>query len=64
VVQYLALFDFHKNAEVGMKTASGSAVLRAIAAIRESEDAQVSERDEEILANEINPIHAWHLKRD
>ncbi|MEK8018683.1 MAG: hypothetical protein VSS75_017565 [Candidatus Parabeggiatoa sp.] len=64
MVQYLALFDFHKNAEVGMKTASGSAVLRAIAGIGKSEDAQVSERDEEILANEVEPIYGWHLKRD
>jgi len=57
-------FDFHKNAEVGAKTGSGSAFLLAIAGIGESDEEDVSERDEEILANEIDPIHGWSLKRD
>jgi len=46
-------FDFHKNAEVGTQTGSGSAFLLAIAGIGESNEDDVSERDEEILANEI-----------
>ena len=64
-IDYLRFkFDFHKNTEVEAKTTSGSAVLLAIAGIGESDDAQVSERDEEILANEVDPIHGWRLKRD
>ena len=38
--------------------------LQAIAGIGSSDEDDISERDEEILANEIHPIYGWSLKRD
>lgn len=43
---------------------SGSAFLLSIAGIGTSVEDDLSERDEEILANEIDPIQGWSLKPD
>jgi hypothetical protein len=43
--------------------ASGSAFLLSIAGIGAAEE-DLSERDEEILTQEIDPIRGWGLKRD
>lgn len=40
---------------------TASEFLLAIAGIGESEETDVSERDEEILASEIDPIRGWML---
>ncbi|MTJ50952.1 DUF2281 domain-containing protein [Dolichospermum sp. UHCC 0259] len=38
--------------------------LLSIAALGNSVEKDVSERDEEILANEVDPIRGWSLHRD
>lgn len=43
---------------------SGSAFLAAIAGLGAADEDDVSERDEEILAAEIDPIRGWGLKPD
>jgi len=40
---------------------SGKDFLLSIAGLGQSEESDVSERDEEILAQEINPIGGWSL---
>jgi hypothetical protein len=47
-----------------LQPTSGSAFLLAIAGIGESEETDLSERDEEILANEIDPVRGWGLAQD
>jgi hypothetical protein len=41
---------------------SGASFLVAIAGLGNSGQQDVSERDEEILRNEIDPIYGWNLK--
>lgn len=62
-VEYLR---FKVNApEPGAEPAtSGSAFLLGLADLGASDEADLSERDEEILANEIDPIRGWGLKQD
>ncbi len=43
------------------KKMSGAEFLLAIAGIGTSEEDDVSERDEEILAAEVDPIRGWHV---
>jgi hypothetical protein len=43
---------------------SGSAFLLSIAGLGQSDEDDLSERDEEILVKEIDPIRGWSLKRD
>ncbi|MBO1349786.1 MAG: hypothetical protein EBE86_021500 [Hormoscilla sp. GUM202] len=43
---------------------SGSAFLLAIAGLGSAVEDDISERDEEILANEIDPIRGWTTKKD
>ena len=43
---------------------SGSAFLLSIANLGAADEDDISERDEEILANEIDPIRGWGLKQD
>ena len=43
---------------------SGSAFLLSIASIGAADEDDISERDEEILAKEIDPIRGWGLKQD
>jgi hypothetical protein len=38
--------------------------LMAIAGLGSSNQQDISERDEEILRDEIHPIHGWNLKSD
>lgn len=47
-----------------MPESSGSSFLLSIAGIGASDEDDISERDEEILANEIDPIRGWSLKQD
>ena len=42
----------------------GSAFLLSIADLGATDDDDISERDEEILAREIDPIRGWGLKQD
>jgi hypothetical protein len=49
-------------AEVQTRTASE--FLLAIAGLGSAEETDLSERDEEILANEIDPIRGWGLSRN
>jgi hypothetical protein len=41
---------------------SASSFLHAIAGLGSSGQQDISERDEEILRQEIDPIYGWHLK--
>jgi len=41
-----------------------SAFLLSIAGLGACDEDDISERDEEILANEIDPIRGWSLKQD
>jgi hypothetical protein len=50
--------------ETEMQTSSGSSFLLSIADLGASEEDDISERDEEILASEIDPIRGWSLKPD
>ena len=43
---------------------SGSAFLLSIADLGVADEDDISERDEEILANEIDSIRGWGLKQD
>jgi hypothetical protein len=43
---------------------SGSAFLLSIANLGAADEDDISERDEEILTNEIDPIRGWSLKQD
>ncbi len=46
------------------QASSGSAFLAAIAGLGAADEDDISERDEEILATEIDPIRGWSLKPD
>lgn len=50
--------------ETQAQATSGSAFLISIAGLGASEEDDISERDEEILANEIDSIRGWGLKQD
>lgn len=41
-----------------------SSFLMSIAGLGTSNETNISERDEEILKNEINPVYGWSLKSD
>jgi hypothetical protein len=43
------------------KKMSGVEFLLSIAGLGVSDEDDVSERDEEILASEVNPIRGWHV---
>ena len=44
--------------------ATGSTFLMSLVGLGESDETDLSERDEEILAQEIDPIRGWGLKED
>lgn len=46
------------------KVNSSVSFLMSIAGIGKSSEGDVSERDEEILANEIDPISGWSVRSD
>jgi len=50
--------------ETTVPVSSGSTFLLSIAGLGTSDEDDVSERDEEILADEIDPIRGWSLRRD
>ena len=50
--------------ETQTPASSGSAFLVSIAGLGAAEEDDISERDEEILASEIDPICGWGLKQD
>jgi hypothetical protein len=52
----------YKSAHQRELTTHSSSFLLAVAALGNSGQQDVSERDEEILCNEIDPIHGWNLK--
>lgn len=61
LVNFVEYLRFKVNApipvaESEVQASSGSAFLAAIAGIGASDEDDISERDEEILANEIDPI--------
>jgi len=50
--------------EVESPESPGSAFLLSIANLGAADEDDISERDEEILVNEIDPIRGWDLKHD
>jgi hypothetical protein len=46
------------------QTTGASSFLLAIVGLGSSGEGDVSERDEEILATEVDSVHGWHLERD
>jgi hypothetical protein len=52
------------SSEKNLEAPSGSTFLLSIAGLGASVEDDLSERDEEILASEINSIHGWSLKSD
>ncbi len=62
-IEYLRFkAKFSSKDQVGSD--NGAAFLLSIAGLGSSDEDDVSEHDEEILANEIDPIRGWSLKRD
>ena len=63
-IDYLRFkLNFHNQvSQINTPTNASSAFLLAIAGIGASDEEDVSERDEEILAAEIDPIRGWSLK--
>ena len=52
------------SSENNLEAPSGSTFLLSIAGLGASIEDDLSERDEEILASEINSIRGWSLKAD
>ena len=52
------------SGETKAQVSSGSTFLVSIAGLGASEEEDISERDEDILASEIDPIRGWGLKQD
>ena len=59
VADALELYQSQKK-----KKMSGVEFLKSIAGHGRSNEDDVSERDEEILASEVDPIRGWHVDRD
>lgn len=59
--QLQAMID-QKIFEKESESKKGSNFLMSIAGLGSSEVEDTSERDEEILQNEINPLHGWSIK--
>ena len=69
LVNFIEYLRFKINPPVSLsepdtQTTSGSAFLFSIAELGASDEDDLSERDEEILVNEIDPIRGWGLKQD
>lgn len=54
----------YKVAEEIPAKQSGKDFLLSIAGLGESDETDVSERDEEILAQEVNPISGWSFRAE
>ena len=52
------------SSQAEMQEDSGSTFLLSIAGLGTSDEDDLSERDEEILATEIDPVRGWGLKQD
>lgn len=66
-IEYLSYKTIRKSSKTGgvqEKKGKGSPFLLAIAGLGNSGENDLSERDEEILAAEIDPIRGWGLKPD
>jgi hypothetical protein len=55
IAQALELYE-EKTEAVG-----GRSFLLAVAGLGSSKEGDISERDEEILSGEIDPVHGWRL---
>ena len=54
----------HRSITEKVRKKSGSEFLMAIAGIGASDEDDISERDEEVLAKEVDPVYGWNLKKD
>ncbi len=52
----------YKSGQLKKPDNNASSFLLAVTGLGNSEQYDVSERDEEILRNEIDPIYGWNLK--
>jgi hypothetical protein len=52
----------YKSAQQRELNNNASSFLVAVAGLGNSGQQDISERDEEILRNEINPVYGWNLK--
>lgn len=57
-------YEQESVSELEVKDNSNSAFLLPMAGLGTSAEDDISERDEEILADEIDPIHGWSFKSD
>jgi len=66
LVELASFLDYlrYKTTRVEQPASKPSGFLLSIAALGTSDESDVSQRDEEILRNEIDPIHGWSLKSD
>ncbi|MGQ9872259.1 hypothetical protein [Leptodesmis sp.] len=64
LIELASFLDYlrYKSAHQREATTHSSSFLLAIAGLGNSDQQDVSERDEEILCNEVNPIYGWNLK--
>lgn len=54
----------YKSAQRTEFNVNAASFLTAVAGLGESGQQEVSERDEEILGNEIDPVYGWNLKQN
>ena len=52
----------YKSSYQGEQTTHSSHFLLAVAGLGHSNQQDISERDEEILRNEVDPVYGWNLK--
>jgi hypothetical protein len=64
VVELAHFLDYlhYKSAQQGEPSSNAANFLLDIAGLGNSGQQDVSERDEEILRAEIDPVHGWNLK--
>ncbi|MDF5721005.1 MAG: hypothetical protein PUP91_11090 [Rhizonema sp. PD37] len=64
LVELASFLDYLRYKSIQRREPNNNAAsfLVAIAALGNSGQQDVSERDEEILRNEINPVYGWNLK--
>ena len=66
LIELVSYVDYlrYKSAKQQQRTKSNAAFLLCVAGLGDSGENNVSERDEEILSNEVNPINGWSLNSD
>jgi hypothetical protein len=64
LVELAGFLDYlhYKSAQQREPDHQASSFLLALAGLGNSNQQDISERDEEILRNEIDPIYGWNLK--